>query len=501
MFVYPEFDEGSNAKTNFGGNYSEGIASISAVLKEAGHEVFLFHVLYDHSKQEFMEKVKSFGADIIGFVTRTTAFETIKEMISWTKEALPESFIVCGSYHVTLVPKEVLAVPGVNAVCIGEGEYPLRELCNHFKSGDFYNIESLYFKDKDGNIIQNSVACALENLDELPIPDFDIFNFTALESVKVNSAIVMLSRGCLFSCTYCGNSQFRNVYPNRKNYARFRSPENAIHYIEVLLEKYPFIEFINFRDAIFNMYPDWFDRFIEMYKERFGLPFTCNLRLDIMTEDTVRKLKEAGCYLIDVGVESGDEEIRKKYLKRMMTDEQMINAFGWFHKYKIPTLTYNIVGLPHEDLHKALKTIKLNVKLNPDRVTPNIFYPYPMTVLESIARKAGFVPDVIPPGTKVPLVQENFPEHQVLFAANFFMIFIRLYKLAGKMPRFFGKPFEKLLDVIFTGRFTPRKLLNFLYTAANDGRRGLKLVLINKMPKLYVKLRRARAARIAKKAS
>lgn len=61
---------------------------------------------------------------------------------------------------------------------------------------------------------------------------------------------------------------------------------------------------------------------MNLYKEQIHLPFTCNLRLDNMTEETVKLLKEAGVYMIDVGVESGDQEIRMKYLKRAMTDEK-----------------------------------------------------------------------------------------------------------------------------------------------------------------------------------
>lgn len=151
----------------------------------------------------------------------------------------------------------------------------------------------------------------------------DLFDYDNLESSKVNTAIVMMSRGCFFNCTYCGNSQFRNVYPNKKIYARFRSPQNGILYLKTLLEKHPNIKFINFRDAIFNMFPKWFDEFIELYKQEIHLPFTGNIRFDILTEDTVRRMKEAGCYTIDMGLESGDPEMRFKYLKRNMTDEMI----------------------------------------------------------------------------------------------------------------------------------------------------------------------------------
>ncbi len=493
LLVYPDFTESDTPRKHSGGNYSEGLASISAVLKKAGVGVSLLHLLYEHDKEQFLEKLKGYDFDLIGFSVRTTAFEYVKKLAGWAKEATGK-FLFCGGYHPTLVPDEVLAADGVDAVCIGEGEYPVLELCQRFwqKDEDFYRIQSFHFKTPEGGVIRNPVRPMLENLDELPIPDFDLFDFDNLTSSKTGSALVMMSRGCLFSCTYCGNSQFRNVYPNRKRYARFRSFENSLLYLKTLLKKHPYIQFLNFRDAIFNMYDDWFYGFMEVYKKEIGLPFTCNLRLDIMTEETVRVMKEAGCYLIDVGVESGDEEIRHKYLKRMMTDEQMIHAFSWFHKYGITSLTYNIVGLPFEDLHKALKTIKLNVKLNPDKVIPNIFYPYPMTILADIARKAGFVPDVIEPGTKVPLKQEQFPEHEVLFASYYFLTFLRLYRFAGKLPGALGRGFSRMCDGVFVGRLTPRKALVKLYEGADRCNKGLRRTVSKRLPGVYMWLRRRR---------
>ena len=181
---------------------------------------------------------------------------------------------------------------------------------------DYTSVESLWFKDENGEFIKNPVRPLFADLDRIPIPDFDLFDYDNLESSKVHTAIVVVSRGCLYNCTYCGNGNFRKVYPNKKIYARFRSPENAILYLKTLLKLHPHIKFINFRDAIFNMFPDWFDKFIELYKQEIHLPCTGNIRFDILTEDTVRRMKEAGFYTIDMGLESGDQEIRFKYLKR-----------------------------------------------------------------------------------------------------------------------------------------------------------------------------------------
>ncbi|HBE12900.1 MAG TPA: hypothetical protein DCY74_01885 [Clostridiales bacterium] len=494
LLVYPDSTERDRSPVSTGGNYSEGLASISAVLKQAGHQVELLHLLYVHKEADFKKKLQTKGAfDVIGFSIRTTAFIDCKEYIKWTKEVYPDTFITCGSYHVTLLPDEVLSVDGADCVCVGDGEYATLELCEKLMAGeDHTNIESMYFKMPDGTFKHNPIRPVFEDLERLPIPDFELFDYNNLSASKMNTAIVMMSRGCLFSCTYCGNSQFRNVYPNRKKFARFRSPENGILYLKTLLQKYPYLQYLNFRDAIFNMYPDWFDAFIALYKKEINLPFTCNVRFDVLTEDTVRKMAEAGCYTIDVGVESGDEEIRTKYLRRLMTDQQMINACEWFHKYNVMVLTYNIVGLPHEDLHKALKTVKLNAKLKSDRIIPNIFYPYPMTVLHDIAKQAGFLPDVISPDCKVPLKQKQFPEHHVLFVADYFMFFVKRYKRLKKWPKFLQNARENWLDFWFTGPLTPRRTLVFLYTIKAGITKNLKSFLRNHCPAFYLKLRNRR---------
>ncbi|MEG1742746.1 MAG: radical SAM protein [Clostridia bacterium] len=491
LLVYPDYtDRDLNGKAT-GGNYSEGLASISAVLKQGGHSVELLHLHYLHAEDDYKNKLKEKGNyDVIGFSIRTTAFPDSQLYIKWTKEVCPNAFIICGSYHCTLVPGDVLAIDGVDSVCIGDGEYAELELLDKMTAGeDYTTIESLWFKDHDGQFIKNPVRPLFADLDRIPIPDFDLFDYKNLESVKVDTAIVMMSRGCFYNCTYCGNSQFRNVYPNKKIYARFRSPENGILYLKTLLSKYPNIKFINFRDAIFNMFPDWFDKFIELYKKEIHLPFTGNIRFDILTEDTVRRMKDAGCYTIDMGVESGDQELRFKYLKRYMTNEMMINCSMWFHKYGIAQLTYNIIGLPHEDIHRALKTVKLNARMKSDRVVPNIFYPYPGTQLYDTAKEAGFLPEVISPDCRVPLVQKQFPECEVLFVEAFFMHFVKRYKIAFKFDNSFGHAYEKWLDHRFTSKYVPHKFYVFLHDGYSKVRNALKEFLINKMPKVYIKLR------------
>lgn len=501
LLVYPDYTDRDCARKMSGGNYSEGLASISAVLKQGGHHVELLHLLNLHTEEDFKKRLREKGEfDIIGFSIRTTAFPDCQNYIKWTKEVYPDVFIICGSYHCTLVPDEVLAVDGVDCVCVGDGEYPELELCDKMTAGeDYTDTKSLYFKNDDGTFKHNPIAPLFADLDRIPIPDFDLFDFDNLESSKVGTAIVVVSRGCFYNCTYCGNGNFRKVYPNKKIYARFRSPENAILYLKTLISKHPYIKFINFRDAIFNMFPDWFDRFIDMYKEEIGLPCTGNIRFDILTEDTVRKMKEAGFYTIDMGLESGDPEMRFKYLRRYQTDEMIIRCSNWFHKYGIAQLTYNIIGLPFEDIHRALKTIKLNARIRSDRTIPNIFYPYEGTPLYEISKEAGFIPDGDFTQRRVPLVQPQFPEEQVLFIEAYFMHFVKRYRLAYALPKGIGGIYEKWLDHRVTGKHVPYKTLVWWHDRYTNVRNSLKDFLVNRMPKLYVKLRMIKHHRRAEK--
>ena len=490
LLIYPDFLEEEKFNRKKLGNYSEGLASISAVLKQGGHDVQLYHQLYMPDRKEFIEKVKSFEPDAIGFSMRTTAVPFVTEMAGWLDDELPEIPVGVGGYHAILVPEECIKIDGIDMVIVGEGEYPWLDYMNDLRDGvKRTDIESIFFKTENGEIIKNPVRPLIEDLDTLPFPDFDLFDFENLDRSKNFTAMVMLSRGCLFSCTYCGNSQFRNIYPNKQKYCRFRSPEKAIELLELLLKKYPFIKFIEFRDAIFNMYKEWFYEFMPMYIEKIHLPFNCNLRFDVLDEEMVKMLKDGGCYMIDIGLENGNEEFRRKYLHRNMKNDHMIQVSKWFRKYKITALTYNIVGLPYETLELSLETVKLNAKLDVDKVIPNIFYPYPMTILERTAREGGFIDDSVDPNDPVQLRMPQYPKYDILYMAYNFNKLVKKYKAIYALPEEQAKKKEAALDKKITSKHYPRKLIYQMAKFKEDAFIFAKRTLKKVSPKLFIFLK------------
>ncbi|MCL1881029.1 MAG: B12-binding domain-containing radical SAM protein [Oscillospiraceae bacterium] len=496
LLVYPDFLEDDKFNKNKRGNYSEGLASISAVLKQAEYDVELLHMLYMPTKKEFMESVRNHNPDSIGFSMRTTALPFVRELCSWLKEAKEsgelrkEIPVGVGGYHATLVPDECIDLDGVDNVIIGEGEYPWLEFMNSLRDDtNRTDIESVYFKLPNGEIIKNPVRPLIEDLDTLPFPDFELFDFPNLDRSKNFTAMVMLSRGCLFSCTYCGNSQFRNVYPNKKKFTRFRSPKKSIELLELLLSKYPFIKYLEFRDSIFNTYEDWFYEFMPLYIEKIKLPFNCNLRFDILTEDMVRLLKEGGCYMIDIGLENGNEAFRTKYLHRTMKNEHMVNVSKWFKAHKITTLTYNIVGLPHETLELSLETVKLNARLEVDKVIPNIFYPYPMTVLAKTAKDGGFIDETVDPNDPVQLRMPQYPYYDILYMAYNFNKLVKKYRKIYALPEPKIQKATQKLDRKITSKSYPRKFLYKSAKAKEEMFIKAKKLLKQMSPKLFIFLK------------
>jgi len=431
LFIYPDFLEATKYVKNIPGNYSEGLASLSAVLKEAGHEACLYHQLYMPQRDEFLDAVKGYNPDIIGISIRTSALSFAKEMAQWLDEAFPDIFVWAGMYHPSLAPQEVIELQGIDAVCIGEGEFVCREFVDYFYKHGELNLcqDSFWVKAPDGTVHKNPVRPFITDLDVLPFPDLEIFDYCNLKSNTLQrTAEVIVSRGCIYSCTYCANAQLRNIYPEKKGYARFRSPENAIALLERVLERDPNIECFSFNDAILNVYEEWFYRFTELYKEKIKKKYVCNVRVELLNEKMVQELADSGCYLITIGVECGDEEYRTKYLHRTMKNDHIVKVSHLLKNAGIIVNSYNLIGMPHETIELSLETVKLNARMHTDNIVISFFAPYPSTELREIAVRGGFLDSKVSPDDPVQLRMPDYKKSDMFYIRYSFMKLMRQYR-------------------------------------------------------------------------
>ena len=307
-----------------------GVEYLSSVLKAAGHETDL---LFDPGagdieyklpfmerlfpvKQEMVKRIIQFRPDLVAFSCVTNMWAWTKSLAEQIKNSLDVPIIV-GGIHPTLMPDAVLADEHIDMICIGEGEEALLELVNSMESGriDTY-IRNIWFKEGE-SIKRNPVRPLMQNLDELPYPDKELFYKYGCFH---NRLYTMTSRGCPFNCTYCYNHAYRKtVHHGEGPYVRRRSIESVIGELMLFKQKYPIKE-VYFYDDIFTLNRKWLDAFCYDYKREIGLPFKCLIRPGTISSEMAFKLKDAGLKYSDVGLESGNEGLRRKLLRRNMPD-------------------------------------------------------------------------------------------------------------------------------------------------------------------------------------
>ncbi len=494
LFVYPDFKVNMDPETGRftgverGGWYMEGVGSLSASLKQAGHEVALYHLTEPVERPQFQAELKRQAPDLIGFVTMTREYPQVKEYALWAKDAV-DVRAISGSYHPTTMPEEVIATEGIDMLCRGEADQALLELVSRMDAGeDYRDVRNIWLK-QGGEIFRNEVRPTIPDIDELPLPDFELFDFSNILATQIKTAIVILSRGCPYSCTYCSNKKMRDIYPDKSKYSRFHSPEYSIEYLKKLRSVYPEVRYLNFRDDILPWKGGWLARFTELYKKEIGLPFICNYRANLINPEIARMLREAGCYQMFFGVESGNEYIRNEVLNRHMSTQQIKDAFAACREQGIKTVAYNMVGIPFEDKSRVLDTIKLNVDIRADISLNPIYYPYPDTKLFEVAVTEGFVPPIYDYREDRYVDQPTLPRDQLFFVRRYFKTFVRIYRFTRSLPGPLGKPLESIVDRIFTSPALPHDALVRFAVFRDRMIEQLKSSFRTRFPRLYLKVR------------
>lgn len=133
--------------------------------------------------------------------------------------------------------------------------------------------------------------------------------------------------------------------------------------------------------------------FSRLWKEKIGLPFWVQLRLEGVDEENAALLEEAGCVSVSPGVESGNEEFRKKMIHRMMSNEKIIEAFRILKKTKMQISANSIIGFPGETREMIFETIELNRTLALDNYMVYAYSPYRGTSLYELSLSKGFIPE------------------------------------------------------------------------------------------------------------
>lgn len=383
LFIFP--------KINSGAVWQVGIASLSAVLKTAGHHVDLFEM--DDLNQDLarlLNYIQESRPDLIGISTNSHQYPYAKIIAKAIKE-ICASPVFIGGVHPTLFPELIEKEEVFDGLCVGEGEEALLEVVNKMAEGrDYADTKNFWFR-RGKDIIKNGPRRLLEDLDSLPFPDRSIFNYFKKSRGKKITPRFIFSRGCPFNCTYCCNHALKQKYALSGTYLRFCSVDKALQEIKKLKEEYSFSH-IKLDDDTFSLNKNWLLEFCNKFPGQFpGLTFECNVRPGTADEESLLALKKANCILIKVGVETGNEDLRRKVLARQISNNEILDVFKKAKAVGLKTYSFNMVGIPGETKKTIRETVELNVKLRPDFMQITVFYPYLGTTLGDRCLREGLI--------------------------------------------------------------------------------------------------------------
>jgi anaerobic magnesium-protoporphyrin IX monomethyl ester cyclase len=361
-----------------------GLLYLSSVLRQAGHEVRLAIA----SQEDPVSVVREWRPGVVGYSVYTGSQTYYRDLNLRIKDAA-EVFSVFGGPHVTYFP-EFVEQPGVDGICIGEGEGAILDLVGAIEDGKApTGIENWWFK-RDGHVERNPVRPAEDDLDVLPFPDrellFEKDEFTRQSGIKR----FITSRGCPYDCTYCFNHALAGIYRGKGKRLRQMSVAGVIKEVKSVQERYP-VQFVVFLDDLFIVYEDWLRDLAEVFPKEVGLPFFCNVRANLITPEKVAWLKQAGCVSVGMGLETGNPSLRNEILKRNLSNQQIIEASRLMREAGIQLLTTNMVGLPGGTLEDDFETLALNHACKPAYANAFLYQPYPRTELGDYAREHGYV--------------------------------------------------------------------------------------------------------------
>jgi len=339
-----------------------GIMLLSSIVKHCGHTTDFY--MYN-SNETLFDALLSFRPTIVGLSMTTGQHIPLLKAANFIKKYDGTIKIIAGGPHVTYFPS-VQKDCNIDYIIRGDADVSFIRLVTNLSNG-------VHPKEKD-----RSILTLTNNLDSLPFPDRDlVYKYEVFSDNPVRN--VMTSRGCPYSCTYCYASSYRELYKGQQ-IVRYRSPRNIIDECKEVVYKYK-TTMIFFADDEFSMNIKRLYELKELYISEIGLPFHCQIRIDILDEERIKLLKEMGCYSLTFAIESGSERIRKQILNRNITDKQIIDGCKRLKKYNIKFRSENMIGLPNETYNEMMETIKLNRKVKPTYAWASIFQPYPNTIL------------------------------------------------------------------------------------------------------------------------
>ena len=342
-------------------------------------------------KEDFISLIKEYKPHIVGLTATEPTYllgKSLIELIASRKDILK----IAGGAHVIINPDLVISEKCLDAICVGEGDELLVTLCERIKNGKILlsgldhneqsiKINNLTIKQPESKKIVKNPTVLLD-VNKAPFQDWSAWPVPPRASKSMRgkirkTALVELTRGCPYKCTYCANVFFNKAFKETnketgkgQTFYRERRVDNFINEVIYLRDKHG-IEYVYIGDeTIMTTSQKRFEEIIEKYPRTAktngnnshsgkGLPFWCQTRPEAMSYERVKGFLGIGMSAINVGVESGNEEFRKKKLHRRPSNESVINGMSEAIRAGANIGANVIIGFPGETREMIFESVEM----------------------------------------------------------------------------------------------------------------------------------------------
>lgn len=359
------------------GDVPLGVAYLASSIKRfTDANLNIVDTTFQHLRPETLP-----SSDLVAFSVMTTMMTDAIRLTQVIKKYQPDTKIIFGGPHPSVMPEETISNEHVDAVIIGEGEQTIVEIINN---DTFQDVPGVWYK-KDGKIIKNKPRQPIEDLDDLPFPGLDYFDMDRyfehwfqLECVERGrkGLNMMTTRGCPYNCSFC-QPTLKKIFGNS---FRKRSPRNIVNEIKYWQKKYG-INAVMFSDDTFIIDRKWVMDICDLLiNEKVDILWCCNARANLVDEELFMKMYDAGLRKVCLGIESGTQRILDIYNKQI-TPMHVRHAVKILKDLDLNVLGYFMLGAPTETEEEINETIQFAKELDIDEATFSITTPLPGTDL------------------------------------------------------------------------------------------------------------------------
>lgn len=371
-----------------------GTLYVASSLMKHGHDVkFLNGAFMTH--EEILKEVTEYNPEFVGIYSTTFGWPKAKKTASDIKRVRKDIFICAGGPYPIAMQEHCLydmEDEGIDAVVTGEGELTVPEIIDRIQRGrSFEGVEGVVYRE-NGRVIKNSPRPLISDLDSIPFParellgDKNLYIPPPATYRRKPVAVIITSRGCNRRCLFCFQ-----IDRERKSGIRYRSIQNVMKEIELCLRQgYREIKFID------DTFAADYDRAMNIAKEikrrRLNFTWFASACVNQVDKPLLKAFKDAGCWAILFGAESGLQKNLNK-IRKGITLEQTREAVRSAKDAGLKVFTPFLFGIPGETFEDGLKTIEFACEIDPDVANFHAITPFPGTDLYDNIKEYGTISD------------------------------------------------------------------------------------------------------------